>query len=252
MSPAHDAISAQGWCRHCGETHSLPYGESIVRAQQLMVEMESLGRLDYLAGDESADPALTTAQLLPGQRGHMFGVLECRDAQGATVWLRAFSSLGSGVRDIDGWAPPVLPTTTFEELVLPVQLEIKALTCQRNALPVDDPERQRIEARRRAMSRELMPQIHAAYRLRSLSGQLRPLDEIFLGDGGLPGGVGDCCAPKLLNHAAAQGLQPISLAEFFWGGSNASGRKQAGQFFPACEEKCQPILGYMLCQHSHE
>ncbi|MGY8674438.1 MAG: hypothetical protein ACKVHO_17840, partial [Verrucomicrobiia bacterium] len=64
---------------------------------------------------------------------------------------------------------------------------------------------------------------------------------------GLPGGVGDCCGPKLLQHAANTRLKPIGLAEFYWGGPHLSGKRQPGSFYPCCEEKCQPILGYMLC-----
>ena len=33
----------------------------------------------------------------------------------------------------------------------------------------------------------------------------------------LPGGTGDCCAPKLLADAAARGLRPVGIAEFFLG-----------------------------------
>ncbi|MFZ1986822.1 MAG: hypothetical protein WAU91_20595, partial [Desulfatitalea sp.] len=59
--------------------------------------------------------------------------------------------------------------------------------------------------------------------------------------------AGDCCAPKLLNAAAKQKLAPKSLAEIFWGRTNRSGTRQQGIFYTACPEKCQPILGFMLC-----
>jgi len=212
-----------------------------------MEEFRSLRRLDYLAPEEEADPALDFAVLLPGDRGHMFGVLECLDNKGQTVWLRAFSSLGTGVREAAGWAPPILDEAVFRELLLPGQQEIKRLTRERNALPPGDPRRKELESRRREISRSLMPRVHDAYDLTNFRGETRPLREIFLPGKGIPGGVGDCCAPKLLHHAARHGLRPLSLAEFFWGGQGKPGEKQPGEFFSACAEKCQPILGFMLC-----
>lgn len=212
-----------------------------------MVEFDEIRRIDYLVDGDRADPELGFSRLLPGDRGHMFGVMECLDPSGATVWLRAFSSLGTGVREVDGWAPYILGREDFEKVVLPGQLEIKRLTRERNALTPGDPLRESIEKKRRAISRELMPRIHDRYRFRNFRGEERPLREVFIGEGGIPAGVGDCCAPKLLNQAAVLGLRPVSVSEFYWGGRNRSGRKRPGQFFQACEEKCQPIMGFLLC-----
>ena len=58
--------------------------------------------------------------------------------------------------------------------------------------------------------------------------------------------MGDCCAPKLINFAAKNKLEPISIAEFYWGQENASGSKKHLHFYGSCEEKCGPILGRML------
>lgn len=204
-------------------------------------------RLDYEKPVNRADPRLNFDILLPGDRGHMFGVMECLDQAGETVWLKAFSSLGTGVRDVDGWVPYLVETSVFDQVVKPQQEEIKRLTKLRNDLEAGDSARFEIEEKRKAISRDLMPKIHDLYQFHNFRGETRPLREVFRADGGIPGGVGDCCAPKLLNYAAVQKLKPVSVAEFYWGGSNKSGRKQPGQFFEACAEKCQPILGFMLC-----
>jgi hypothetical protein len=177
----------------------------------------------------------------------MFGILECRNRLGEVTFLRSFSSLGTGIRDIPGWVPYILETSMFEEVVLPRQKEIKTLTLLRNQLAETDPTRRQLEEQRREISRTLMPRIHNLYHLNNFRGECQLLTEVFRSEGGIPGGVGDCCAPKLLNFAARRDLMPISLAEFYWGGTNKSGRKKPGQFFEACEEKCQPILGFMLC-----
>jgi tRNA pseudouridine32 synthase / 23S rRNA pseudouridine746 synthase len=59
-------------------------------------------------------------------------------------------------------------------------------------------------------------------------------------------GAGECAAPKLLQYAFTHDLQPITMAEFWWGRSPSSEVRKHGQFYPACNRKCKPILGYML------
>ena len=212
-----------------------------------MSEFTTQQRLDYLTPCSKANPAFSFQVLLPGDRGHMFGVMECTTPEGETVFLRAFSSLGTGVRDIPGWVPYILDTATFNHTILPKQNEIKRLTRLRNSLPPDAPARAAIEEERAGISRSLMPAVHDLYQLKNFRGETRSLRDVFRSAGGIPGGVGDCCAPKLLNYAASRDLRPVSVAEFYWGGTNKSGSKVPGQFYEACEEKCQPILGFMLC-----
>jgi len=83
-------------------------------------------------------------------------------------------------------------------------------------------------------------------------GQSAILDEVIGSTRNKPTGIGDCCAPKLLNHAALSNLTPVSLAEFYFGRENRSDTRQHGRFYPPCEDKCQPLLGYLLCGASVE
>lgn len=62
----------------------------------------------------------------------------------------------------------------------------------------------------------------------------------------IPSGAGECCAPKLLQAAYQLGLEPLAMAEFWWGTSKAGHYREPGAFFPACRSKCYPILGHML------
>ncbi|WP_460879498.1 hypothetical protein [Pontibacter rugosus] len=41
-------------------------------------------------------------------------------------------------------------------------------------------------------------------------------------------------------------MKPLALAEFWWGLSPKSDFWKHGQFYPACREKCAPILTHML------
>jgi tRNA pseudouridine32 synthase / 23S rRNA pseudouridine746 synthase len=61
-----------------------------------------------------------------------------------------------------------------------------------------------------------------------------------------PAGAGDCAAPKLLQYAYQNQLQPIAMAEFWWGQSTSSEIRKHGCFYPSCRGKCEPILGHML------
>ena len=61
-----------------------------------------------------------------------------------------------------------------------------------------------------------------------------------------PAGAGECCAPKLFQHAFLHNYKPIALAEFWWGASPKSEVRKHKQFYPSCWGKCEPILGHML------
>lgn len=61
-----------------------------------------------------------------------------------------------------------------------------------------------------------------------------------------PSGAGECAAPKLLQYAYLNKLQPIALAEFWWGDAPNSQIRKHKQFYPACKSKCLPILSHML------
>ena len=59
-----------------------------------------------------------------------------------------------------------------------------------------------------------------------------------------PTGTGDCCAPKLLDYAFSHSLQPISMAEVFYGKN--SDTKMNGHSYPPCDERCGLLLPAML------
>ena len=61
-----------------------------------------------------------------------------------------------------------------------------------------------------------------------------------------PAGAGNCSAPKLLQYAYKNNLQPIAMAEFWWGSPHKSEIKRHKNFYPACTSRCKPILAHML------
>ncbi|MBU7582160.1 MAG: RluA family pseudouridine synthase [Nostoc sp. TH1S01] len=99
-----------------------------------------------------------------------------------------------------------------------------------------------LKQQRKTLSRQLQAEMHAAYSLMNFFGQSLTLQQLM--PDGLPTGTGDCCAPKLLHYAATHHLKPLAMAEFWWGKS--SGDKIQGEFYEACAERCQPLMGFLL------
>jgi tRNA pseudouridine32 synthase/23S rRNA pseudouridine746 synthase len=118
----------------------------------------------------------------------------------------------------------------------------------------EEAERERLVLQRRraaharlrgAVSRRLMQAIHDTYVFRNARGEGAPLRSLFA-SGEPPSGAGDCAGPKLLGAAYRLGLTPLALAELWWGPPPASGGRRQGSFYPACPNKCGPLLPFML------
>ena len=109
----------------------------------------------------------------------------------------------------------------------------------------------RIEAlknERRERSGALQQQLFEQYSFLNKAGKSKSLRDIFTTTafGVPPAGAGECATPKLLQYAFAHGLEPLAMAEFWWGASPKSDIRQHKQFYPACAGKCKPILEHML------
>ena len=137
------------------KVHELPLGASQAYAAEVLERMQAEGRLDIDVFEEDAESKFKLKTLFPGDRGHMFGVMECRDEAGATVWLKAYSSLPGGYRKVPGWVPMVLPDEVFHEELEPYQQKIKELTGRIESLPENSSIKPGLEARRKELSREL-------------------------------------------------------------------------------------------------
>ncbi len=205
------------------------------------------GTIDLFSGTSSGAPALATDWLFGPARGKMFGVLEGIRPDGMTTILRAFSGQYNGCWLANGWAPPLFDVAEFQTLSEIMEPRIKALGIKIDACEDHGEEWLALRKERRQLSRQMMEDFQALYKLTNFRGKTANLGEVFLGKSGIPTGTGDCCAPKLLNYAARQGLRPVGLTEFYWGRQNHSGNRQHGSLSGSCKEKCRPILGFMLC-----
>jgi tRNA pseudouridine32 synthase/23S rRNA pseudouridine746 synthase len=101
---------------------------------------------------------------------------------------------------------------------------------------------------RKKKSATLQQQLYDQYQFLNQDGQKKGLCEIFENTAYLKpvAGAGECAAPKLLQYAFANQLNPLAMAEFWWGASPTSEIRKHGMFYPACRSKCEPILGHML------
>ncbi len=243
-SPHHAAF---GWCSRCHKDHRLEEGHARKYAQQLMKELETLKRIDFECIQELVDPRFSTDYLFGEALGQMFGVLECEDEAGNIVVLRAFSCQYNAVWNIEGWVPPVFDVDAYDQIMVPGDGAIKELTRKIDSLSPGAEDFEKFKLQRKRISQSTMKELQALYQLNNFRGESRPLTDFFKNTNGPPTGAGDCCAPKLLQHAALNNLLPLGIAEFYWGKPNRSGTREHGCFYSSCMDKCVPILGFMLC-----
>ena len=264
-----------GYCTTCDKVHYLTEGNSRKYALELMAKLEQNKRIDFHTLDP--DPIFSTDCLWEKRGGQMFGVLECVDANGNTAVLRAFSGQFNTRWQAKGWVPPTFGLEEYYQILPKVKSSVHQMTddidsCKHKAdqcklkfeeamrsggrAEQKDCRKQMREAsktfdlskkKRRTYSQSMMFVFQDLYQLKNFKGDKQSILNVFYEDRGIPIGSGDCCAPKLLHAAAQKGLTPLGLTEFYFGKKNKSSTKHHKEFYLSCKNKCQPILGYMLC-----
>lgn len=237
----------RGFCRKCGLEHHLSSVLAINEARSLMAVLEHSGRIDFALPAKDSSPHCSTSSLFGVSRGKMFGVMVASTQEGGRRVVHAFSGQYNGMWEVPGWAGPLFDLQDFHRVHDQQEQHIQALGRQMDATAKGTNRYRALQVQRKQASQKLMEDLHGLYRVRNFCGQVAGLQEIFPEGQGIPTGTGDCCAPKLLQYAAVHGLTPLAIAEFYWGKTNVSGRRQHGVFYPSCQEKCYPLLGFMLC-----
>jgi len=105
-----------------------------------------------------------------------------------------------------------------------------------------------LKEQRKLQSVEVQEKLFKQYSFLNAKGEFKNLYQIFNHERNIqpPSGAGECAAPKLLQYAYLHNLQPLALAEFWWGESPLSEIRQHKTFYPSCRGKCEPILMHML------
>ncbi|MFV0576836.1 MAG: pseudouridine synthase [Vibrio sp.] len=106
----------------------------------------------------------------------------------------------------------------------------------------------RLKQQRKELSSSLQTQLFSKYIFLNQAQEEKSLLNIFQATKNPipPAGSGECAAPKLLHYAFQHQFTPICMAEFWWGESPKSEIRQHKKYYPACQNKCHPILTHML------
>ncbi len=105
-----------------------------------------------------------------------------------------------------------------------------------------------LKKERHQKSIALQQRIFEQYQMLNAHGETKNLLDIFtdFNSSQPPAGSGDCAAPRLLQYAYRHQMQPLAMAEFWWGKSPKTVIRKQGCFYPSCRSKCEPILSHML------
>lgn len=180
------------------------------------------------------------------KEGKMFGVLVVQTISGLR-YLAAYSGLLQGRNDLPYFVPAVYdlqnPKGHFkieEAAITEINHTIDKVEAETNQRATD------LRHERKVRSQALQEWVFHQFVMYNKKGEAKDLTQIFLEaqHKAPPSGAGECAAPKLLQQAFLHHWTPIAMAEFWWGGDSAE--RKRGHYYPACEEKCRPILNYML------
>lgn len=104
-----------------------------------------------------------------------------------------------------------------------------------------------LRAQTQSRSDSLQNWIFEQFTVHNALGESRSVAEIFREKGiAAPGGTGECAGIKLLEYAFRNGLEPLELGELWYGEPLGDGLRQPGVFYPSCNSKCAPLMGFML------
>jgi len=185
--------------------------------------------------------------------GKMFGVLVVRTKHDKLGYLAAFSGKLAGKNHHSKFVPPIfdgLEEGGFLNAGMEKLTRINEQVSQLESLK-DEFYREEIlhlKLLRKNHSNSLQNSIFEQYHFLNKAGESKSLIKAFehTASGKPPAGAGECAAPKLLQYAFSHHMEPLALAEFWWGLSPKSANWKHGHFYPPCLEKCAPILAHML------
>lgn len=242
---------------------------------ELMNILDTQKRIDFDLPLENSNPKLKTDCLFQqNSLGQMFGICVCIDKNGVfgqknqEIVLKAFSGQFNSFWLVAGWVPPLLDVEKFNQTTRESDKYIHLLTDEILCLSKEISElekkqcfkdkdsakklknlrikRSDLQKKRKEASKNSMKEIFSLYEFNCINKKKLTIEDIFGKNKQPPTGSGECCAPKLLNFAFKNDLTPISMAEFYYGNENNSGTKKHKEFYTPCDEKCAPILPFML------
>lgn len=210
------------------------------------VENFIIANQDEWKHDFGVDNDASLNPLSKSAKGKMFGVLIVRNIDGQLGYLFTFSGKIADEYHHPRFVPSLFDISTDNYFMNRGMRDLSAMT-EILEHTNDLQERQALKEERKAMSIRLQQRLFDCYSFLNVNKRQRSLCSIFEKiNKKPPAGAGECAAPKLLQYAFAHDMEALAVAEFWWGKPSKSGDRQHKCFYPACNDKCLPILGYML------
>lgn len=185
--------------------------------------------------------------------GKMFGVLVVRDKYKNIGFFKAFSGKIAGTYFVNGFVPPIYDSLSDDGFLTSGMIELGKLNNLINALTLENPKTNKskiegLKKQRSLHSSDLQDRLFEQYSFLNQYNEEKSLNAIFFDYLNIrpSSGAGDCALPKLLQYAFQHEMQPLAMAEFWWGLSPKSVHRHHLAYYPACKEKCEPILRHML------
>jgi len=181
------------------------------------------------------------------RKGKMFGILVVQKENSAYGYLGTNSGrLSRGVA-CDRFTPSIFDDATDDYFINKNMTAITVITNELN-ISTDIGEIKQLKEKRRLLSLATQKQLFESYHFVNIHGVEKNLLNVFeeSSHGKPPAASGECAAPKLLQYAIQNQIRPIAIAEFWWGNPLNGKEKVHKDFYPACKNKCRPILEYML------
>jgi len=179
------------------------------------------------------------------QRGKMFGVLVVQKLDNTYSYLGTVSGKLPNNIICNKFIPSVFDNSTNDFFINKGMSELTEIGSQIKSS--NNPSKiNTLKESRKQKSVALQKRLFENYHFLNPSRERKNLLEIFKisSHGNPPAASGECAAPKLLQYAIEHKLKPIGIAEFWWG--NATENKKHRSYYPACKNRCRPILEFML------
>ena len=181
------------------------------------------------------------------RKGKMFGVLVVQTADQKLAYLRAVSGRLSRHTEYEELVPSIFDDSSEDYFINKGMTAVTEFgTRIKNTN--DKLEKASLIEERRLKSIEIQQKLFDHYNFINISGQELNLLDVFKKAciDKPPSAAGECAAPKLLQYAFKNKLRPIAIAEFWWGRAAPNNYRVQKNYYPACTDKCKPILEYML------
>ncbi len=185
--------------------------------------------------------------------GKMFGVLVVKSSQSKLGYLAAFSGKLAGGNHHSKFVPPVFDSLQEGSFLNNGMAELSQIN---NSIKKVEHAKSEgylevvrlLKLDRKTHSHNLQNELFNHYRFLNKHGEAKSLNELFKAASykNPPAGAGECAGPKLLQYAFQHNMQPLAIAEFWWGQSPKSAQWKHKNYYPCCKEKCEPILAHML------